>query len=139
MALYVYGSMILLSLADGPICQLYIVQMNYAVESRSSRWGQIKCFSDVFMVGVWSDPSWLDDPELSKLTPDLIELQLSSLLPQFQIMYLAVMFETGNAVAPEHPLHVALFQLTCILSAMEKKTSVFVLEAAVYSMIRSAP
>ena len=108
MALYVYGSMILLSLADGPICHLYIVQMNYAIESRSSRWGQIKCFSDVFMVGVWSDPSWLHDPELSKLTPDLIELQLSSVLPQFQNMYLAVMLETGNAVAPEHPLHLAL-------------------------------
>ena len=49
------------------------------------------------------------------------------------------MFKTSNVVAPKHPPHVALFQLTCILSAMEKKTSVFVLEAAVYSMIRSAP
>ena len=41
-----------------------------------------KCFSDVFKVGVWSDPSLLDDPEFSNLTPDLMGLQLfSSLLP----------------------------------------------------------
>ena len=41
-----------------------------------------KCFSDVFKVGVWSDPGLLDDPEFSNLTPDLMELQLfSSLLP----------------------------------------------------------
>ena len=80
MALYLYGSMILLSLADGPICHLYIVQMNYAIGSRSSRWDQIKSFPDVFRVGVWSDLSLLDDPELSKLAPDLIEFQLSSLL-----------------------------------------------------------
>ena len=41
-----------------------------------------KCFSDVFKVGVWSDPSFLNDPEFSNLTPDLMELQLfSSLLP----------------------------------------------------------
>ena len=32
-----------------------------------------KCFSDVFRVGVWSAPSLLDDPELSKLTPDLMK------------------------------------------------------------------
>ena len=39
-----------------------------------------KCFSDVFKVSVWSDPSLLDDPELNKLTPDLTELQLFSSL-----------------------------------------------------------
>ena len=51
-----------------------------------------KCFSDVFRVGVWSDLSLLDDPELSKLTPDLMDLQIfSSLRPQFQNMYLAAM------------------------------------------------
>ena len=136
MALYLYGSMILLSLADGPICHLYIVQMNYAIESRSSRWDPIKCFSDVFRVGVWSDPSWLDDPELSKLTPDLIELQLSSLLPQFQNKYLVVMFKTTNVVAPEHPPHVALFQLNCILSAMEKKRVSFFLLQTFFSLKR---
>ena len=63
-----------------------------------------KCFSDVFRVGVWPDPSWLEDPELSNLTPDLTELQLSSLLPQFQNMYLAAMSKTGDAVIPAHPL-----------------------------------
>ena len=39
-----------------------------------------KCFSDVFKVGVWSDPSLLDDPLFSNLTPDLMELQLFSSL-----------------------------------------------------------
>ena len=39
-----------------------------------------KCFSDVFKVGVCSDPSLLDDPEFSNLTPDLMELQLFSSL-----------------------------------------------------------
>ena len=137
MALYLYGSMILLSLADGPICHLYIGQMNYAIESRSNRWHQIKCFSDVFMVGVWSDPSWLDDPEFSKLTPDLKELQLSSLPPQFQNKYLAVMpVKTSNVVAPEHPPHVALFQLNCILSAMEKKRVSFFLLQTFLSLKR---
>ena len=136
MALYLYSFIILLSLADGPICHLYIVQMNYAIESRSSRWDQIKFFSDVFRVGVWSDPSWLDDPELSKLTPDLIELQLSSLLPQFQNKYLVVMFKTSNVVAPEHPPHVALFQLNCILSAMEKKRVSFLLLQTFLSLKR---
>ena len=48
-------------------------------------------------------------------------------------MCLSAMSKTGDAVVPAHPLHVALFQLPCI-SAREKETGVFVLEAAVYSI-----
>ena len=70
-------------------CRLVLVCLN--VESSMD---QSMCFflsvfqTDVFRVGVWPDPSWLENPKLSNLTPDLMELQLSSLLPQFQSIWL---------------------------------------------------